>query len=64
MKTTIPGNRFSEQRIYGDTTLVWLEAELVRVTRAQQANMRSNPRFVAYTMLLKRSIRARKEELV
>lgn len=59
MKTTIPGNRYSERRIYSDTTLEALETEMRKIVGAQQANMRGNNRYVAYVNLLRRNIKAR-----
>lgn len=59
-QNTIPGNRYSEARIYSDTSLVWLEAELKKVTGAQAANQRSNNRYVLYVKLLRRSINSRR----
>lgn len=56
MKSIIPGNRYSEKRIYSDNTLESLEAELKRVVGAQAANMRGNARYVAYVNLLRRNI--------
>lgn len=58
-KTTIPGNRYSETRIWSDTTLEFLQAELKRVVGAQTPTMRSNNRYVAYVSLLRRNIQAR-----
>jgi hypothetical protein len=59
MNTTIPGNKFSEKRIYSDTSKEWLEQELRRVVDAQAANMRSNPRYTRYIRTLRNAIAAR-----
>ncbi len=59
MQTTIPGNRYSEVRIWADTTKVYLEDQLRKVTHNQQANMRGNPRYVKHVRELRRAIEAR-----
>ena len=57
-KTSIPGNRYSETRLWGDETPEFLEAQLKKVIGGQAANRRSNPRYVAEVRKLRKALQA------
>lgn len=56
MTSKIPGNKFSEKKIYSDTSIEWLRAERKRIVDSQAANLRSNARYVSYVRTLDRAI--------
>jgi hypothetical protein len=58
-KSTIPGNNYSEIRIYADTTKEYLEDRLAKVVGAQKANQRNNLRYVKHVRELRNAIAAR-----
>jgi hypothetical protein len=59
MNSKIPGNQYSEIKIWSDTTREYLAAHLAKVVGHQQANMRHNPRYVRHVRALRKAIEAR-----
>lgn len=57
-----PGSREPEDKmkIWADTTIEALEAELKKVIGRQPASQRSNPKYVAEVNRLRKAIAARK----
>ncbi len=60
-KTLIPGNRYTEMAVYSDTTTEAIKDYVEKLVRNQQANMRSNPRYVNEVMRLGRILTARRK---